>query len=595
MPLFLAFHDRVVSVEAPPALAAELAAFFCLCLARPTTAPYATATISEEAAGRFRLEFPPHPPAANLTRGEAVAALARAMRDHLYFDGPGVPLRAGAVSWGDKAALILAREGEGASSLIAWLLEKGFAYLADSVVLLAEDASRIVGFPEPPALPFDRIRHFSDLPMLQAAPSLRAGSRVLVQPDPSWLAGDTAAECGMILDVGFQAGADLRLEPLAGDALTFRLLEQTQRVVIPGDVGYPELVRLAATVPALRLTYGSYAQIDGILDFLLRLVLESTYPKDELEGFLRGLAQLSHPSATPPPPKRYPIPARSDRKFSPKLTIGMATYDDYDGVYFSIQAIRLYHPEVLDDIELVVVDNHPDGVCAGPLKELENSIPNYRYVPFADAVGSAAAKDRIFTEASGEFVLCVDCHVLVVPGALKRLLDYFGAHPESADLLQGPLLRDDLQGLSTHFDPVWRAGMYGIWANNPVGDDVDAPPFEIPMQGLGLFSCRRAAWLGFNPRFSGFGGEEGYIHEKYRQAGRRTLCLPFLRWLHRFQRPLGPPYPNTWEDRCRNYMIGLRELDLPTTEMEAHFTDLLGEQVAKRILGDVNLELRVVG
>jgi hypothetical protein len=26
------------------------------------------------------------------------------------------------------------------------------------------------------------------------------------------------------------------------------------------------------------------------------------------------------------------------------LSIGMATYDDYDGVYFSVQAIRLYHP-----------------------------------------------------------------------------------------------------------------------------------------------------------------------------------------------------------------------------------------------------------
>ena len=38
---------------------------------------------------------------------------------------------------------------------------------------------------------------------------------------------------------------------------------------------------------------------------------------------------------------------------SKKLTIGMATYDDYDGVYFSIQAIRMYHPEILKDIEFI--------------------------------------------------------------------------------------------------------------------------------------------------------------------------------------------------------------------------------------------------
>lgn len=31
------------------------------------------------------------------------------------------------------------------------------------------------------------------------------------------------------------------------------------------------------------------------------------------------------------------------------LAIGMATYDDYDGVYFSVMALRLYHPEIGGD------------------------------------------------------------------------------------------------------------------------------------------------------------------------------------------------------------------------------------------------------
>ena len=84
------------------------------------------------------------------------------------------------------------------------------------------------------------------------------------------------------------------------------------------------------------------------------------------------------------------------------------------------------------------------------------------------------------------------------------------------------------------------------------------------MQGMGLFACRKDAWPGFNPLFRGFGAEEGYIHEKVRQGGGRTLCLPFLRWMHRFNRPLGAPYPNIWEDRIRNYYIGWRELGLPT-------------------------------
>ena len=44
-----------------------------------------------------------------------------------------------------------------------------------------------------------------------------------------------------------------------------------------------------------------------------------------------------------------------------KLTIGMATYDDYDGVFFSLQALRLYQLEGIaeEDVEFIVIDNNP--------------------------------------------------------------------------------------------------------------------------------------------------------------------------------------------------------------------------------------------
>ena len=97
------------------------------------------------------------------------------------------------------------------------------------------------------------------------------------------------------------------------------------------------------------------------------------------------------------------------------------------------------------------------------------------------------------------------------------------------------------------------------------------------MQGLGLFACRREAWPGFNPLFRGFGGEEGYIHEKFRRQKGRVLCLPFLRWMHRFGRPHGPRYSNTLEDRLRNYTIGWAELGMDTEQMNDHFRELMGE------------------
>jgi hypothetical protein len=150
------------------------------------------------------------------------------------------------------------------------------------------------------------------------------------------------------------------------------------------------------------------------------------------------------------------------------------------------------------------------------------------------------------------------------------------------------MMMDNLNLWQTHMEPVWRDGMWGIWGYDKRGDDVDGPPFNIPAHGMGLFACRKDAWLGFNKGFRGFGGEECYIHEKFRQAGRNTLCLPFLRWLHRFPRPAGLPYPIRWEDRIHNYVLGHEELGLDPAPMLAHFSHVIGEQALRRILDSIN-------
>ena len=79
------------------------------------------------------------------------------------------------------------------------------------------------------------------------------------------------------------------------------------------------------------------------------------------------------------------------------LTIGMATYDDYDGVYFTIQAIRLNHPEIAGEIEFIVVDNHPDGPCAAELKsvaELDSGLSLHTFHPGAGYCGSRRGVSR---------------------------------------------------------------------------------------------------------------------------------------------------------------------------------------------------------
>jgi hypothetical protein len=274
----------------------------------------------------------------------------------------------------------------------------------------------------------------------------------------------------------------------------------------------------------------------------------------------------------------------------PLLTIGMATYDDWDGVYFTVQSIRLMHPEVTERTEILILDNQPHGRCRGHLEKLAGQVKHCRYLPF-DGFQGTAVRDILFREAQGDFVLSIDCHVLFVPGSLQKLLDYLAAHPDTRDLVQGPLLHDNLLQVSTHMEPRWNHGMYGVWASDPRGAAPDAPPFEIPMQGLGAFVCRKAIWPGFHPDLRGFGGEEGYIHEKIRRAGGRTLCLPFLRWLHRFGRPAGVPYKNTWEDRIRNYLLIAHELGTDPAEAITHFREHVGREATDRIVNHVYREI----
>ncbi len=241
------------------------------------------------------------------------------------------------------------------------------------------------------------------------------------------------------------------------------------------------------------------------------------------------------------------------------LTIGMATYDDFDGVYFSLQSIRMHHDLIgRDDIEYIVVDNNPDGKHGIEVKKLVENWAKAKYIPYKYKT-STAVRNEIFRNATGKYCISMDCHVLFFNGAINSLLDYYKDNPDCKNIVHGPLVYDDLKSISTHFKPGWGAGMYGKWDTNREAIEKNVP-FEIPMQGLGVFSCETKNWRKFNKLFRGFGGEEGYIHEKFRKFGGKAICVPGFKWLHRFARPNGVQYPLCWEDRIWNYFVGWLEL-----------------------------------
>lgn len=305
----------------------------------------------------------------------------------------------------------------------------------------------------------------------------------------------------------------------------------------------------------------------ALLDLIARLDPSSRFVREASRLLDRVLVEGA--PALPVSPLHLP-PLAEPRL----LTIAMVA-EDFDGVYFSIQAIRLYHPKVANEVQFLVIDPRPDAPQSEALRALGGWIDGYTYWPCRRG-DQADLRDFAFRHGSSEFVLVMDPQVLFVPSSLEALVRHLHDHGPDRDLLQGPLLSTDFHPLATHHEPGWSSGRWGTAA-------IDArvqgqEPFEIGMQDLGVFVCRRDAWPGINPRLSGAAGLEGYLHEKFRRAGGRTWCLPFLRWQRRNLAPAVRCLDDGVVGSLRDYLVMHDELGLDRRELHAHFGALLGQE-----------------
>lgn len=265
-----------------------------------------------------------------------------------------------------------------------------------------------------------------------------------------------------------------------------------------------------------------------------------------------------------------------------KLTISMATYDDYCGVFFSTESLRI-HQKLPKETEFIVLDNNPDSDHGRQVKHFSKSVPNMRVIDVTDRQSSFVKYD-VFKHAEGDVILGLDCHVLLQTGFIEAMMKYWEKN-DSPDMLTGPLWYDDLVNTSEQIDPVWRGHDFGIWGNNKEGMKTGVP-FEIPAQGMGCFSFLRKYAPVVNPCFNGFGGEEWYMAEKTRLNGGKVMCHPDMKWNHRFDWPRRT-FPLSTVDKIANYYVAFLELygDLMhprCVEMTKHLNAELGSEVLQQ-------------
>jgi len=161
-----------------------------------------------------------------------------------------------------------------------------------------------------------------------------------------------------------------------------------------------------------------------------------------------------------------------------KLTIGFPTYDDPSGIELSLQDLLMHHD--LTDVEIIVIDNHPTvdrrsgrAVESIDTRKLRQSVQaaGATYVPMATPTGTAPPRNMVFEVADGEVVIVADGHCKLAQNFLSAVRQFFSDHPDSLDILTGPLLSrgrhptgNGVYPMATHYADVWRSHMWGIWS-----------------------------------------------------------------------------------------------------------------------------------
>ena len=236
----------------------------------------------------------------------------------------------------------------------------------------------------------------------------------------------------------------------------------------------------------------------------------------------------------------------------------MTVYDDYDGVFFTVQSLRLHHSA--QPFDLIVTDQNPGSGYGRLTKAFVEKIGGLYIPQFGAKGGPPQGRNAYFEAAKPGVILSVDCHVLFDHGSIAWMMNWFIGREDSKDLVHGPMVYDELRNCSTHWEPGWQTNNFGSWGHDARGNNPKNPPFEIPFSGVGVMACNKHAWVGYNPDFIGFGGEEWYIHRKFRQNGGKIWCLPCLRWVHRFGEMPHSTYPREMWKCIYNHLLGSIEL-----------------------------------
>ncbi|MGE0704207.1 MAG: hypothetical protein AB7F99_08595 [Vicinamibacterales bacterium] len=210
-------------------------------------------------------------------KGRSVGGVGVALLQQTLFhladkSGGGLLLHAAAASWRGRAVLFPGKTGTGKSTLMSWLMTKGFDYLTDELVYVPFGSDNVDPFVRPlnikssakgalaPAIiDFDALAsQLMSSPSVTLVPRSALGQKGNVGSTP----------VGLIVFPTFQSTASFVFDALPRAATGMGLMSCLINARNLPDHGFPEATRLAKSVPGFRLEYSDFSQLEGWLDDL---------------------------------------------------------------------------------------------------------------------------------------------------------------------------------------------------------------------------------------------------------------------------------------------------------------------------------------
>lgn len=169
-------------------------------------------------------------------------------------------IHAGAVQAGEKALLFAGPSGNGKSTMVTALSERGWKFLSDDIAPIRMDANEVLPFPQTPRR---RIHPRRELPL--EAIGILDREAVLIEPERIQR---RAVAIGAIIFPVYRGGASAELERVAAGEAAFKLIRDCTNFADHKAAAVGRAVEMARTIPIYGLNFSNGPSAASLLDSL---------------------------------------------------------------------------------------------------------------------------------------------------------------------------------------------------------------------------------------------------------------------------------------------------------------------------------------